>query len=185
MLKNEARAQEDLLIAYEQYWEMLFDIAFFKTGDTEVAKDIVQDVFIGLWNNISSIRLDEIKFYLLRSLRNRVINYYRNAGVRHKHMDLYLQTLSEAEEQTFGNLTAKELQKLIDTEIRLLPEKMGEIVRLSCIEDYSHTEIADMLSLSTQTVKNQLSSGRKRLKDALSQYPLDYHLPILTFFLNL
>ncbi|WP_207423087.1 RNA polymerase sigma factor [Desertivirga brevis] len=185
MIKANEHINKTFYDAYEQYWKMLVDIALAKTGETNAAKDLVQEVFIGFWNNISSIGEEEIKFYLLKSIRNRLFNYYRNTGVKQKHQELYLQTLVQAEEQTFHTLNVKELEQIIRREISLLPEKMGEIVRMSCMENFSHSEIADQLSLSTQTVKNQLSTGRKRLKQALSEYPLDYHLAILLYFLDL
>ena len=80
---------------------------------------------------------------------------------------------ADREETIFSSYCTKELQQFIARQVAAMPEKMRQIYLLSKEENLTHAEIAGLLSLSNQTVKNQLYNALTRLRKSL----LQTHIP--------
>jgi RNA polymerase sigma-70 factor (family 1) len=153
---------------YKKYVVYLINIAAKKVGSTETAKELVQDVFLNIYMKRDSIKTASgFAPYLLRSLRNRIYDYYRKRLSEEKYEkslrpDMYIVTDDTQEE-----LEAKELNEQIYQKLQQLPERRREIFLLRQ-EGISNKEIAERLNLSVNTVENQIHKALRFLKSAVN-----------------
>jgi RNA polymerase sigma-70 factor (family 1) len=155
---------------YRTYWEDVFDAALKKTGDEALAQDIIQEIFISLWENRTTINISgSIGAYLHGAVKYKVINYFRSGSVKAQHQTA-LTTLMDEQYTAAADdkLILKELHLEVDAAIALLPEKMKLVFSMSRKQEKSIKEIASELDVSAQTVKNQISAALKLLKKSLS-----------------
>jgi RNA polymerase sigma-70 factor, ECF subfamily len=148
---------------------VLFAIRYVK--DCDAARDIVQEVFVNLWNKRAEIdRSRPYKTYLTTSVKNRSLNHLRD----HKKFDTHLLI----QENLYPTPTTvqqhqidiAQLQQQIDDAIAALPEKCREIFLLNRNEHLKYQEIADQLDISVKTVETQMSKALKHLRHHLKDY---------------
>lgn len=169
---------------FDKYWNDLFKIACKRLRSTEDAQDILQEVFLSLWNNIETIVIqDSLGGYLYTALRNKIFNHFEKKSSRLAKLMSTPFNVVESEETILSNYCTKELQEFIARQITTMPEKMRQVFLLSKEEQLSHAEIVSLLQVSEQTVKNQLHNAVKRLKSSLKQsdFPFTTILPVLLF----
>jgi len=165
---NKAKALE---IAFEHYWELLFRHAYRKLQSEDLAKDLVQEVFIVMWENLDKLMVqDQLLPYLYAVLRNKILIQYKKDGVRLRYAVAHPQQEESSEPSSHQLLLNKELQSIIDDEVNKMPSRMREIYDLRKEANLSIREIAESLGLSEQTVKNQLQNASSRLKLRLNHY---------------
>jgi RNA polymerase sigma-70 factor (ECF subfamily) len=151
---------------YNDYWQKLFAFSLKMTGDEHLAQNVVQDVFIDLWERKENIQITSIDNYLFRAVKNQIFKNYRN--------DKFDRTILEDKFDNYliENLTSIEsdlsdkIYDLLDT----LPQKRKEILLMNKLHDMNIDQIATELVLSKQTVKNQISSGLKQLRFGLKDF---------------
>ncbi|NLR80207.1 RNA polymerase sigma factor [Chitinophaga eiseniae] len=155
---------------FEKYWEEMFSIAYRRLKDESQAKEIVQNIFIHCWDHRHHIQVTQnLAPYLLTALKYSIVRHlYRSAkkGV----MELPLSVFNIPDEEKNYEQDWQEfdqLQQTIRLEVANMPGRMREIFILSREQELSIREIAMRLSLSEQTVKNQLHTALKRLRSRL------------------
>lgn len=155
---------------YDAWWSQLFDLAYRKTGDADIATEIVQEVLISLWENRHQLTIEKsLSSYLFKAVKYRVLNHYKSNSIRQIHQNQLIRLAdNDCEEHAEEILSAKETQSEIDLAIHELPEKMQAVFRMSKLWGKSNQEIAEELHISQQTVKNQLSSALKILRKSLA-----------------
>ncbi|RZM22220.1 MAG: sigma-70 family RNA polymerase sigma factor [Pedobacter sp.] len=147
----------------DRYWEDLYRHTWLKIKNTDDAKDIVQDIFLGIWKNRMTLMADErgsLAPYLFRAAKYNIINYFSRPSITiadEAALDLALNSFSDA--QADDQILMKELQKFVDLEVEKLPERLKLPYRLSRDQELSIKEIALKLSVSEQTVKNNITSA--------------------------
>lgn len=169
---------------YDKYWQALY-LKACQRVDKDEAKDMVQEVMISLWRRRQEISVKQegdLGRYLFTAIRYRVISHYAFTATEIKRAGFF---------DTFENqiapdaLEAKELQARIEAEIGRLPARMQQIFRLSREDDHTIADIAQMLQLSEQTVKNQLTDALKRLRTSLKASSTgDWTLVLLYLFFH-
>ena len=141
--------------------------------DADDAEDIVQQVFVSLWQKITDNDIIRISpgAYLYKAVYNASLDYLRHKKVRQRYEDesLINDTINDADE-TAG----KELQKRIQDSIAQLPDQCGRIFRMNRFENLKYREIAAELNIAEKTVENQMGKALKMLKKSLKEY-----LPLL------
>ncbi|UKJ07490.1 RNA polymerase sigma factor [Solitalea lacus] len=153
---------------YNRYWEIVYNISYRKLRDEDKAKDFVQEVFVGIWIKREQLNEEkEILPYLYTILKNGIIDQARKDVCRNNHIEDLQRSLSVYEESTHDQLAFKELKLQISAEVENLPQKMKEVYRLSREEGLTINEISERLSLSDQTVKNQITTALKRIRAAV------------------
>jgi RNA polymerase sigma-70 factor (family 1) len=151
---------------YQRYGKALttFAAAESRLNDLDDAGDVLHDLFVWLWEERAKLAITgNLKNYLFTAIRNRIIDHIRKNNTRQKYADL-LEELSYSLEQQFE---AKELGQLLEHSLTDLPARSAEIYRLSRQDHLSVKEIAAQLGLSEQTVKNQLTTALKHLRQTL------------------
>ena len=165
---------------FSVYWEEVFDAAFKKVCDDDVAQDITQEIFISLWENRKTLELTgNLSGYLHGAVKYKVINYFRSNTIKEGHRAEFAilmnqQHVNAADE----NLILQDLSKEVETALQSLPERMRLIISMSRKQDKSIKEIAAELNISVQTVKNQITAAMKLLRENLS------YILFITFFLR-
>lgn len=156
---------------YKRNWRALYQMAYRSTCSQEDAKDLVQTVFINLWNGRTSLQVERYNAsYLFRILKNNIINFYKQDTARRKRLEKLLQLDNDNQYTNEDNLIAKELSVVIDGEIKELPRKMQEVFILSRQQNLSVNEISETLNITPRTVKNQLSNALKILRTKLGMF---------------
>lgn len=149
---------------YQRYWPELYTMIYRRVSDREVAKDVVQDIFVNLWRYRDKIIADRsLAPWLNVMAKKQAISWYRKQTASKQRELLYHeQEVLVAPSTT--ELETKELKDLLDREIDSMPVNMQQSFRLSRYEDKSIKEIAAELSLSEQTVRNNISMALERLR---------------------
>ncbi|MEL7589360.1 MAG: RNA polymerase sigma-70 factor [Prolixibacteraceae bacterium] len=162
------------------YFEQLEIFAKVYVEDRDVAKDMVQEVFVSLWNKRSSLPENmNLKSYLYQATRNNCLNYLKRLKVQAKYekrtLDNYNDLLLNYEalvRLNFDTLSYNELQGALDKAISQLPPKCREVFELSRYEGMKNREIAEKFGISVKAVEGHISKALKHLKDQLKTiYP--------------
>jgi RNA polymerase sigma-70 factor (ECF subfamily) len=163
-LRHSEEAALNLL--YKKYWKFLFLSAYNILQDQQVCEDIIQEIFIKLWDKREQIQIRvSLKSYLYASARYEVFRQIRTGSVREDIFDQLQERLQTSPE--YGSLEHKELIFQIDSVVNVLPEKCRQVYKLSREEQLSHKEIASQLHISTKTVENHLNKALRQLRNAL------------------
>lgn len=165
LLQGENQAYMEL---YDSYFKRLHRFALNFVFDQELAKDIVQTVFITFYKNSASLKKDlNIGAYLTIMVRNSCLNHLRNQGVEDRHKTLYLQAAEEADALTW--LDDEELIQKIHEIVEHLPEKYREICKLRFYHNLKYSEIASRLNISENVAKVQVHRAIKQIKLSLTR----------------
>lgn len=165
---------------FDRYWQLLWELATRKTGDPADAEDIVQELFVDIWNKKGPAELTtSFKTYLISCLYLKLFKYFRQKGFRQKHHDNFAAFMQQMEMAGLSaELTAAafeteygKLQEVIEQTIALMPPQMQAVFSLKYYQEYSTAQIADHLQVSTETVKTHLKLAMTRLRKAGEEYP--------------
>lgn len=153
---------------FKQYYPLLVAFIERHVGDAALAQDLAQDVFFKLYESKSDFTTDAcLKSWLYTTSRNIAIDYLRHLKVEDNYQILAAEALmyaGEADEEINETLVRK-----INEALNTLPEQCRQIVKMNIIDGYKYTEIADMLGISINTVRTQISRGYKKLRELLSE----------------
>ncbi|MBA6314010.1 RNA polymerase sigma factor [Cellulophaga baltica] len=150
---------------YSNYWEKLYVFAYKMTGDSNLSKNIIQDVFTNLWERRAEINIISIENFLFRAVKNHILKFYR----QQKHNPSVLdETLEKLTEET-SEYTSSDYAEFLTPLLEKLPEKRREILLMNKLQEMNIDQIAEELQLSKQTVKNQLSSALRQIRIELAQ----------------
>jgi RNA polymerase sigma-70 factor, ECF subfamily len=156
---------------FKAYYTALCRTAFRVVNDRDTAEDLVQEVFMKVWNNRQALQINtSLKAYLHRSTVNTALNYLEK-NKRQVNMEAEdLIRAAPASHQLEEHLGLKEVETRVEEAIRSLPPACRTIFVLSRYEHMSYQEIADSLNLSIKTVENQMGKALKTMREYLKVY---------------
>ena len=138
------------------------------------SENIVQDIFLRLWENRDQIPCSgNINAYLFTVVKNRCVDTLRTvkkerfcnlSGIEQQELNLKLYALEAFDENGF---TLSELERIIQEAILSLPDRCREIFLLSRMEGLTYKEISERLEISTNTIEGQMSAALRKLRVAL------------------
>jgi RNA polymerase sigma-70 factor (family 1) len=156
---------------YDRYQGLLYIYACKITKDENEAEDIVQEIFFYLWDKRINIVFDTtLSAYLYSAVRYKFFNLLDHKKVRANYAVSLQNFIEKGDIQADYSIREKDLTRLIEKEIALLPAKMREIFELSRKAQLSHKEIAEKLNISQKTVKNQVNNALKELRVKLGMF---------------
>lgn len=164
---------------FSRYWEYVYTITYKRIQSEEVTKELVQDLFVSLWNKRATLSIEHLPSYLYICVKNRVLNHVISQNIRKKHWDYYKSFIPEQDIVTDNDVELNELMQCIEEGIDHLPEKSQKVSRLSLMEGRSITEIAILLNLSEKSIYYHLTQSIKKLRVHLKNITLS-----LLFFLH-
>ncbi|WP_295116904.1 RNA polymerase sigma factor [uncultured Chitinophaga sp.] len=154
---------------FKEYYSALCHYAETIIGEPGHAEDIVQDVFERLWQKPYAFEdLRHLKDFLYKSTRNAALNFLKGAQHSKERQAKFLHEQEQSATADDLDIIRMEVFRVIYREISNLPDQCGKIVRMSYIEGLKNEQIAEILSISLQTVKNQKTRGMKLLRMRLS-----------------
>ena len=153
--------QDDLGRIIDVYQDRLFRFAFFRIGSLADSQDIVQNVFLKMYEDRFDIsKIDNLKNYLFRCISNSCSNYLRKKKT-HSSVSLDSIVVKTAEEDI--DESAKEYERIAKM-MESIPEEQAEVIRMRTIDSLAFTEIADILDIPVTTVKSRFKYGVDKLK---------------------
>lgn len=154
---------------YKRFQGLLYIYACKIVKDNDDAEDIVQEVFLYLWDKRFTININSsISFYLYKAVQYKFMNLLDRKKVRADYKDSLSQFIDQGEYITDHYIRQKEFSQVIEQEVAALPDKMREIFVLSRKNNLSRKEIASKLGISEKTVKNQINNALKILRSKLT-----------------
>lgn len=162
---------ESLRLLFDKYYDDLCQYVNMYINQPEIAEEIVQDVFVYIWEKRREINITHsIKAYLFKVSKNKSLNYLRSAYRRKRVLQdvgdhHYKETLSADH-----SLEVEELRSIFNEAVNQLPPRCKEIFILSREQCLTYNEIANQLNLSVKTVENQMSIALGKLRDYLQPY---------------
>ncbi|MDX1444551.1 RNA polymerase sigma-70 factor [Lishizhenia sp.] len=167
----EAITSQTLESWFNQYYESLARYAYTMVKRQEVAEDIVQKLFIKLWEKRKELEIKgQTKSYLYSAVHNASLNHLNSAKRKNSHREVEEDYSLSGSERTDSGIESKELEQTIELAMQTLPPKCREVFQLSRQEQLSYKEIADQLNISTKTVENQMGKALKLMRSALHEY---------------
>lgn len=169
---------------YLSNWEKLYAIAWNRTRDEAVAKDIVQDLFVSFWERRKDIAIrNGVAQYLTGALKNRLIDYFQSEQVRQRVFAYVLGQMDTFLRQSNGAWSYQEVEDILEDELEKMPDNMRKSFLLK-LDNLSTPDIAKRLNLAEQTVSNLLTEASKRLRKDLPHRFRDNALPVLITLLR-
>lgn len=162
---------------YDTYAPKLYHAAYNIVRNKEECEDIIQELFADLWLKKNTIHItSSLRGYLFITVKNKILMRIRSQKIK-LNTDA-LEFLADAN-TTDSLLLEKDLKVRLAEEIGQLPQKCGQIFKLSRNEQLSNKEIAVKLDVSVKTVENQISIAIKRLRSSMG----DFLMLIITIYL--
>lgn len=156
---------------YDRFRGLLYIYACKIVKDDDAAEDLVQEIFISLWDKRADLVLkSSFSAYLYAAVRFKFFDLVDKNKVRSDYVEAFQLFLDRGECITDNYIDEKELAMRIESEIANLPDKMREVFVLSRKENLSNKDISARLNISEKTVKNQLSNALKILRSKLGLF---------------
>ncbi|TDQ07107.1 RNA polymerase sigma factor [Pedobacter metabolipauper] len=153
-------------ILYTKYWEVVYANAYKRLNDADQAKDITQEIFLKLWNNRQSVKIENLPAYLHTAVKNAVFNWFEKEKKYIPVSDLLIET-EAATEQADSGLLRKELLRTYEALLKTLTSSQQIIFRMRFQQDETTTMIAQKLGISRKTVQNQLGKSLIHLRESI------------------
>ncbi|NGM61764.1 RNA polymerase sigma-70 factor [Sphingobacterium sp. SGG-5] len=152
-----------------RYWEGMYKMATNTLDDLLLCEDIVQDIFIKIWNNRTTLDFSHsLRAYLFASTRYEIYRQLKRQYLQQNRFEP--EELTDIERYNPHNLLEyKELLRHVEDIVDTLPARCREVYLLSREQHLAHKDIAERLNLSTKTVENQLTIALRRIRNGIGK----------------
>lgn len=160
---------KDFEECFNEYYVPVLRYCSTIVDDLADAKDIVQQVFIKLWEQWDTIHITvSARAYLYKSVHNAGLNFLKHEKVKQEYVKEAIR--KDRAKIDMAGMDEKELQEKIDSAISKLPKQCERIFRLSRVDKLKYREIAATLNISEKTVENQMGKALSLLRSLLKEY---------------
>lgn len=164
---------------YQKYASRMLTYALQILKEKEVCEDIVQNIFIDFWSKRETNTVENLEGYLFRAVKFQIFKYFRDT--KFSNEDLTRLNLVEVSVSASKVLEYQDLELAIKNSVDQLPSRCKEIFELSRFEHKTNQEIADLLGVSLQAVKNQISKALSAIRTDLKK---EEHILLFLIFFN-
>ena len=164
-------------MVFRDYYKPLVRYGTTFLKDSDEAEDVVQQVFVSMWEKRSQQDIHtSVRALLYKAVHNACLNRIKHRKVRM----VYAEELKATQEQAsqVDLVQANELDEKIQLAVANMPEQCAKIFKMSRFEQLRYQEIADQLGLSIKTIENQMGKALRIIREELKDY-----LPLLILFL--
>ncbi len=151
---------------FDQYYESIRSFAYYKTGDVDLADDIVQEVFLKIWTNRNEVKDDTVKSLLYTIASNIIKNHFKHQKVIYNFQKT--DQPNEYSDDTDSNLRQEELNRSLQDALAEIPEKSREVFLMNRIEGLTYADIADRLGLSVKAIEKRMSEALSIIRSRIS-----------------
>jgi len=161
-------------VFYDRHGGPAFSLAYRIVGDRQTAEDVTQEAFISIWR--SGARFDRargsVRAWTLGIVRNRAIDALRREAGKAPRLDFDDDAILEgrqAEERTDDEALRRETAAEVRGALDELPGDQSKVIQLAYFGGFSHSEIAEMLSMPLGTVKGRMRLGMEKIRMQLAE----------------
>ena len=155
---------------FQKYYSAMCHFAHQLLHDREMAEEIVQDLFVRLWEKRETLNIEtSVRHYLFIAVRNQCLNQIQHQKIRKQYASRIMES-SHQEIDTEQYYMEVDLINRIEKSIGSLPPKRQEIFRLSREHGLKYKKIAEELNISVKTVEAQMGLALKYLRDELKEF---------------
>lgn len=161
--------KDALAYFFERYYSFLFNYGLKLSSDERMVEDVIQELFYKIWNGGSRmVRVEHPKSYIARAFRNTLIDRISSFG-RKENLDhfSFIHETESVQERIIEDEMQAEIRQRIDDSLDQLPARQREIIYLRFYKDMSYQDIADILGINYQSVRNSIHTSIKKLRQAL------------------
>ncbi len=160
---------EALKVLFEKYFHNLCGFSYNYVKSVPLSEEVVADVFFKIWVNRNVIEIrSSLKSYLFTATRNISINYIARENKHFENLEVLEREHLSKEDNPDEVFNFRELESVIESVIQKLPPKRQTVFRMNRLHGLSYKEIAEVLSISVNTVQNHMV---KAIEFMANQYP--------------
>ncbi len=170
----ERKDPDAFAVLYDRHGGAAYSLAHRIVGDATVAEDVTQEAFISVWR--SGARFDaargSVRSWTLGIVRNRSIDALRRAAGSAPRLDFDDDAALEGQvggELTDSEAIRRETAGRVREVLKQLPSDQSEVIGLAYFGGFTHSEIAEMLSMPLGTVKGRMRLGLEKIRVALAE----------------
>lgn len=164
---------------FKSHFKALHAYAYTILRDHEEAEEVVQAMFLRLWERKEKLEIrTSLKAYLYRSIHNDCMNLIKHEKVKLKYQSHAVYTMKNETDNASNKVQLTELEERLHQALNKLPEGCRTVFQLSRFEELKYQEIADRLKISVKTVENQMGKALRILRMELADF-----LPIIIVLL--
>ena len=162
------------LVAIHQ--DAVYGFSMSLTRQHAVADDVTQETFISAFRNISKMRGDNVRGWLLRIARNKAYDYFRRQN-RRREFSVDADDAVFAERLTSENPSPAdvamnfELREAIEHCVGALSHEHREVIVLIDVQGSSYDDASEVCGVNVGTIKSRLNRARRRVRDCLRGFP--------------
>ncbi|WEK33635.1 MAG: RNA polymerase sigma-70 factor [Candidatus Pseudobacter hemicellulosilyticus] len=157
--------QAAFALLFDQHHARTHQIAYAITRSEAAAEELVQDIFLKLWLRRAELQqVQDFDAYLFIVTRNESLTALKRMLRRREQLRSLLLSGETLDNSADGRILEKDFERFLEAAIRKLPAQQQQVYRLSREKGLSRDEIADLLSLSPNTVKTHLSQALKSVR---------------------
>ncbi len=152
---------------FNAYYESIRNFLYYKTSDITLAEDIVQETFMKLWDNRSSIKPDTVKSLLYIMASNTLKSHLRHQKVVFNFVNT--SPSDELDQESADSaIRQKEMQQRLQQVLSAMPEKCREVFLLNRMDNLTYTEIADRLQLSVKAIEKRMHEALVFIRERIA-----------------
>lgn len=152
-----------------EYFEVLHRYAYTLLKDNEDARDVVQQVFMHLWEKKETLSIKQsVRAYLYTATHNHCLNRIKSRQTRQRHYNRFATGQDHATWNNEEQVSVRALKNEVLTAMESLPEKCREVFYKSRFEEKTYPEIAKELDISVKTVEAHMGKALHALRTKLS-----------------
>lgn len=167
--------EEALSKLYDRYNRLVYSLAIYILEDPQTAEEVTQDVFVRIWENAGSYRMEraQVSTWLTSIARHRAIDVLRRQGVRPEGHSVTWDDLIPAEVPKLDGRNPEDaadqslLRDRVQQAIRALPAEQQAALKLAFFYGYSHSQIAVQLGEPLGTIKTRIRMAMQKLRGIL------------------
>lgn len=182
---EEARTEINLFneagfeVLFKAHYKELHTYAFSLIRDWDMAEEIVQALFLKVWEKNEWLHIrTSVRSYLYRAVYHDSLNFMRQEKVHLRYQNLTAHALKNETDDAAGKLKLGEVERHLQKALNKLPEKCRAIFHLSRFEEMKYKEIASQLNISIKTVETQMVKALRILRHEMQEF-----LPLITLLL--
>ena len=163
--------QSAFTIIFTRYYNDLVRFSFGFMHDSDASEEIVQDVFLKLWENRNSLFIqNSLKSFLLKAVQNRSIDRLRHLDITGKYALLAREHSLLVENDTENYILHSELEEKFNHAMTTIPAVYAEAFRMSRLEFLNYHEISEKSGVSVRTVEVRISKALSLLREELKDF---------------